>query len=241
MNIGQRIGALMKRRGWTVQELERRSGLKEGYLYKLLAGRFENPTGRTLARLAHAFEMGVDELLRDESTDVPTSGANVPGQTPATFDSIQALSEQMQALDQRLHNAMAQLQEVVMVPHLGSVPAGTPLPPLEAAVLHIPIPMRRLAGIKRPAAITVSGDSMVPTLQPGWELVLETDPDQQFKDGAIYAVEHNSEVCIKRVFRGDGHLTLVSDNPSYRPITIREGEVVLVGRMAGWFFFGTSE
>lgn len=64
----------------------------------------------------------------------------------------------------------------------------------------------------------VSGDSMEPKYQNGSvALIRETGFDY---DGAVYAVVCNSQTYIKRVYREENGLRLVSINPKYKDIFI---------------------
>lgn len=68
----------------------------------------------------------------------------------------------------------------------------------------------------------VSGDSMEPKYQNGSvALIRETGFDY---DGAIYAVVCNSQTYIKRVYREEEGLRLVSINPKYKDIFISYDE-----------------
>lgn len=64
----------------------------------------------------------------------------------------------------------------------------------------------------------VSGDSMEPKYHNGSvALIRETGFDY---DGAVYAVVCNNQTYIKRVYREEGGLRLVSINPKYKDIFI---------------------
>lgn len=68
----------------------------------------------------------------------------------------------------------------------------------------------------------VSGDSMEPKYQNGSvALIRETGFDY---DGAVYAVICNSQTYIKRVYREEDGLRLVSINPKYKDIFISYDE-----------------
>ncbi len=68
----------------------------------------------------------------------------------------------------------------------------------------------------------VSGDSMEPKYQNGSvALIRETGFDY---DGAVYAVVCNSQIYIKRVYREEDGLRLVSINPKYKDIFISYDE-----------------
>ena len=80
----------------------------------------------------------------------------------------------------------------------------------------------------------VSGDSMEPKYQNGSvALIRETGFDY---DGAVYAVVCNSQTYIKRVYREEDGLRLVSINPKYKDIFISyEEDPRIVGIIVGNF------
>lgn len=80
----------------------------------------------------------------------------------------------------------------------------------------------------------VSGDSMEPKYQNGSvPLILETGFDY---DGAVYAVVCNSQTYIKRVYREEQGLRLVSINPNYQDIFLSyDEEPRIVGIIVGNF------
>ncbi|XHV48242.1 XRE family transcriptional regulator [Streptococcus dysgalactiae subsp. equisimilis] len=72
------------------------------------------------------------------------------------------------------------------------------------------------------SASWVSGDSMEPKYQNGSvALIRETGFDY---DGAVYAVVCNSQTYIKRVYREEDGLRLVSINPKYKDLFISYDE-----------------
>ena len=80
----------------------------------------------------------------------------------------------------------------------------------------------------------VSGDSMEPKYQNGSvALIRETGFDY---DGAVYAVVCNNQTYIKRVYREENRLRLVSINPKYKDIFISyEEDPRIVGIIVGNF------
>ena len=80
----------------------------------------------------------------------------------------------------------------------------------------------------------VSGDSMEPKYQNGSvALIRETGFDY---DGAVYAVACNNQTYIKRVYREENGLRLVSINPKYKDIFISyEEDPRIVGIIVGNF------
>ena len=80
----------------------------------------------------------------------------------------------------------------------------------------------------------ISGDSMEPKYQNGSvALIRETGFDY---DGAVYAVVCNNQTYIKRVYREENGLRLVSINPKYKDIFISyEEDPRIVGIIVGNF------
>lgn len=80
----------------------------------------------------------------------------------------------------------------------------------------------------------VSGDSMEPKYQNGSvALIRETGFDY---DGAVYAVVCNNQTYIKRVYREENGLRLVSINPKHKDILISyEEDPRIVGIIVGNF------
>ena len=80
----------------------------------------------------------------------------------------------------------------------------------------------------------VSGDSMEPKYQNGSvALIRETGFDY---DGAVYAVVWNSQTFIKKVYREENGLRLVSINKDYKDIRIPYDENTrIVGKIVGDF------
>ena len=80
----------------------------------------------------------------------------------------------------------------------------------------------------------ISGDSMEPKYQDGSvALIRETGFDY---DGAVYAVVCNSQTYIKRVYREEHGLRLVSINPNYKDIFLSYDEDLrIVGIIVGNF------
>lgn len=80
------------------------------------------------------------------------------------------------------------------------------------------------------SAIRVEGDSMEGTLRDGDEILVDRSP-RPLRDG-IHVVRTGEALLVKRVDLGrPGRITLVSDNPAYRPIELPPEEVQVIGRV----------
>lgn len=82
----------------------------------------------------------------------------------------------------------------------------------------------------RLSAIAVAGDSMEPTLRDGDEILVDRG-QSALRDGVL-VVRLDEVLFVKRVALGrPGTVTLVSDNPVYRPIEVAPGDVEVIGRV----------
>lgn len=83
----------------------------------------------------------------------------------------------------------------------------------------------------------VHGESMEPLLYDGDRILVNTAPQERIKDGAVYAVNYDGELRVKRLQkRLDGTITLISDNPSYPPENVppdvlHDGRFFIIGRV----------
>ncbi|MBC2668649.1 helix-turn-helix transcriptional regulator [Novosphingobium piscinae] len=82
----------------------------------------------------------------------------------------------------------------------------------------------------RLSAIRVAGDSMEPLLRDGDEILVDTTPGP-LRDG-VHVVRIEEALLVKRVQTGvPGQIVLESQNPAYRPIVLKPGEVEVIGRV----------
>ena len=80
------------------------------------------------------------------------------------------------------------------------------------------------------SAIRVAGDSMEPLLRDGDEILVDRAP-RPLRDG-IHVVRIEDALLVKRVQTGvPGQIVLESENPAYRRIVLKPGEVEVIGRV----------
>lgn len=66
--IGDKIKKLIKEKGMTQEELARKADIPYATLIKIVGGNVDNPTVRTIQKLAKALNVSVDELLTESSS-----------------------------------------------------------------------------------------------------------------------------------------------------------------------------
>jgi phage repressor protein C with HTH and peptisase S24 domain len=80
------------------------------------------------------------------------------------------------------------------------------------------------------SAIVVAGDSMEPTLRDGDEILVDR-AQRPLRDG-VHVVRVDDALLVKRIDTSrPGVLTLMSDNPSYRPLELPPPDVKVIGRV----------
>ena len=80
------------------------------------------------------------------------------------------------------------------------------------------------------STVAVTGDSMQPTLRDGDEILVDRTP-RPLRDG-VHVVRVDEALLVKRLETGrPGLITLISDNPAYRPIALRPRALEVIGRV----------
>ncbi|HJU27641.1 MAG TPA: helix-turn-helix transcriptional regulator [Candidatus Binataceae bacterium] len=69
------------------------------------------------------------------------------------------------------------------------------------------------------ALVEAVGESMTPRIDDG-DLLLVNHADREFRNGAIYVVEMDEALMVKRIERRDSHIVLHSENQRYGPQTL---------------------
>lgn len=98
------------------------------------------------------------------------------------------------------------------VPLIGEVAAGEPIYAPEDLGIYVDSP------VDADAAITIRGDSMIPTYQDGDLVYIKARPD--VPEGAVAVVFLDDEATLKHVYKRPTGLTLWSDNTAYAPMNI---------------------
>lgn len=101
MTLGEAVRRLRKERDWTQEDLERESGIKQGMIANIETGRQDNPTEKTLRRLAAAFKISVEDLLRAAGKMPPAAPAITPPLPPHVAEALQKYAPQFKEGDWR--------------------------------------------------------------------------------------------------------------------------------------------
>lgn len=218
--INDRFKDVRQKLGYTQQELAKKLDTSSGHISDIENGR-KTPGGEFLKRLFDSYHVNINWILSGHGEMF------IGGSLSGTIREVVAVPS----------------EGFVNIPlyHInGSAGLGTPAPDTEEQEL-IAINeawVRRVLCVS-PASlsvITVSGDSMEPTLRNGDLIIVDMSQNQPANEG-VYVVRLDNELLVKRVQLRGAAATLYSDNGLYRDITIdlsNTSDFAIVGRVVGY-------
>lgn len=121
-----------------------------------------------------------------------------------------------------------------MVPVLGYVKAGIPIEAVEEVLGYEEI-TPHMASTGEHFALMIKGDSMLPRFCPGDVVIVRKQSDINNGEIAVVLV-NGSDATVKKVFKRDNNLMLVSLNTAYEPIVysssdILNSPVIIIGKV----------
>ena len=123
--------------------------------------------------------------------------------------------------------------DVVQVPIVGKVTAGTPIEAIHNAHDFFPLPAHLIPSHGTIFMLTVQGDSMINAgIHDGDQIMVQKQQTATNGDIVVAMLNHN-EVTVKRFYREAGHVRLQPENDSLDPIILQE--VTIVGKVTGLF------
>lgn len=192
--IGKRIQEIRTQRGMTQEALAERINISKSSISEWEACK-RVPRMETLRKIADALGVDVWEIIG--FNDVEFTPVKDSVLLPSNVRPISALHRQR-------------------VPLIGSVAAGEPIYDPEDLGVYVESPM------DADAAITIRGDSMVPTYLDGDLVYIKARPD--VPEGAVAVVFLDNEATLKHVYKRPTGLTLISDNMVTHPPIMVEFE-----------------
>ncbi len=84
---------------------------------------------------------------------------------------------------------------------------------------------------KNVEAITITGDSMYPTIKENATVLIDRTKSQ-FEEGGIFVINTNNGLFVKRLsLNPNGGVDLISDNKIYSTTTMLAEEVIIIGKV----------
>lgn len=128
---------------------------------------------------------------------------------------------------------------LVLIPRLDTIASAGPGSLLDtdraAGGEAIDPALLRQWGVRAPnlSIITARGDSMLPTIADGDEMLVDRADGRLGDKGGIYVIRMDGALAVKRLARRPGGVAIVSDNPAYPAIHVAgDGPAIdIVGRV----------
>jgi len=145
------------------------------------------------------------------------------GRTSPDADMLSLLSDYFNvSVDLLLGKSRSSLKN--MIPVLGYVKAGIPIEAVEEILDYEEITPQMAANGEH-FALRIKGDSMLPRFCPGDVVIVRKQSDITNGDIAVVLV-NGSDATVKKVFKKENNLMLVSLNASYEPIIFSSDDVI---------------
>lgn len=123
-------------------------------------------------------------------------------------------------------------QRVAMLPLVGSIAAGAPIPAQENVEDLIPVPCEMVHNVENAYLLRVRGDSMVGEGIMPRDLVV-VKPQINANHGDLVAVLIGDDATVKRIHFDKDAVRLMPANPAYDPIVIDTEDARVLGRIVG--------
>lgn len=124
-------------------------------------------------------------------------------------------------------------EDVVKVPLLGKVTAGTPIEAIEHPDETFALPVELVGNKKEVFTLRVSGESMINVgIHDGDILIVERQ--QSANNGeTVVAMNKDNEATVKTFYKENGHFRLQPENDTMEPIIL--DEVTILGKVVGLY------
>lgn len=161
-----------------------------------------------------------DDLARELSLVKSSISMYENGKRKPSFEVLEAIADYFNVnMDTLYSSAPVFVPSLKRVPMLGYAAAGQPLENLDGQdTYYVETDSRYAVDF----CITVRGDSMINAgINDGDIVFVKSQPE--VPNGKIACVEiDNERVCIKRFYKTDTGVMLVSENPKYAPLQFSE-------------------
>lgn len=124
-------------------------------------------------------------------------------------------------------------ENIIDVPLLGKVTAGSPIEAIETPNEFFPLPAYLVSNKKEVFTLNVSGESMINVgIYDGDILIVERCNTAKNGD-TVVAMNSDNEVTVKTFYKEDGYFRLQPENDTMDPIILKE--VTILGKAIGLY------
>ncbi|MBO3445544.1 transcriptional repressor LexA [Clostridium sp. CCUG 7971] len=125
-------------------------------------------------------------------------------------------------------------QEILHLPLVGQVTAGTPILARQNIEEYIPLPVNLVKGTDN-FVLKVKGDSMINAGILNGDYVVVDKKSTASNSQIVVALIHNEYATVKRFFKEDNVIKLKPENDFMEPMILNSKDVELVGIVTGVF------
>lgn len=123
--------------------------------------------------------------------------------------------------------------DVVSVPLLGKVTAGTPIEAIEMPDEYFPLPANLITTKNEIFTLKVSGESMINVGIYDGDILIVERKNTATNGDTVIAMNDNNEVTVKTFYKENGYFRLQPENDTMDPIILKE--VTILGKAIGLY------
>ena len=127
----------------------------------------------------------------------------------------------------------AMAANVVELPVMGRIAAGTPIAAIEQVSHHVAIPGSMVGGSSKHFALEVKGDSMINAGINNGDIVVIREQKTAENGDIVVALVEGQEATLKRLRRKGSAIALEAANPAYETRLYGADQVKVQGRLVG--------
>ena len=153
--------------------------------------------------------------------DRHTENTNGPASGPASFAPSDSRNDQS-------FSDISERSDVIDIPLVGQVAAGTPILAKENITDAFPVPSRYVSSGGSHFMLTVKGESMIEAGIFDGDYILVRQQNVADNGEIVVAMVDGfeSEATVKTFYREDGHIRLQPENSSMSPIIVRDARIL---------------
>lgn len=212
-SIGSRVRDIRLEKGWTQNDLAKKSKKSMNYVNRFENDEFKNPTIDTIEQFAEALEVHPSQILFSQEKQLYYAGRVL----------------EKHGIQRPLNATDAPTYIPEDIPVVGLAKAGNSgffddcgFPAREGfKKIHRP------DFVKDPNAyaLIVDGDSMNPRVRKGETVMVEPERHTPINGDLVVVRLKSGEVMLKEIYYQDGLVVLKSTNQNYDPIAIQKNEI----------------
>lgn len=124
-------------------------------------------------------------------------------------------------------------EDVIKVPLLGKVTAGTPIEAIEHPNETFALPVEIVGNKKEVFTLRVSGESMINVGIYDGDIIIVERQETAKNGDTVVAMNENNEATVKTFYKEDKHFRLQPENDTMEPIIL--DKVTILGKVIGLY------